>query len=187
MLSSRDCCTLSAFSKEYASVNELGSDVVTSKTSGQFATKSRTLAETPAPVSMSMISATSSSSVIFLNKNARCRSFRLFMATTPDPPDINPISKGPCVMMSEIFMFLYTTSFKVCLGTCPNMTSTFASPKSASKTITFLPRRDNATARFVDTEDLPTPPLPLVMAMTLEDLWTWGSWLIFIIFLSGCA
>ena len=54
------------------------------------------------------------------------------------------------------------------MGLKPNITSTFAKPISASKIKVFFPKRDKAIARFTEKLVLPTPPLPLVMAIGLQ-------------------
>ena len=47
-------------------------------------------------------------------------------------------------------------------GVTPQSRSRFARPKSASTSVTFLPRAPSASARFRARFDVPTPPLPLV-------------------------
>src|SRR5690606_23937521 len=54
----------------------------------------------------------------------------------------------------------------VCFGERPRKTSTFASPRSPSKSTTRRPAALMAAARCTDTLVLPTPPLPPVTAMT---------------------
>jgi hypothetical protein len=49
----------------------------------------------------------------------------------------------------------------------PSSTSTLASPRSASTSITSRPVAAMDTARLVETVVLPTPPLPPVTAITL--------------------
>src|SRR5271170_86194 len=49
----------------------------------------------------------------------------------------------------------------------PRTTSTFASPRSASTSMTSRPCAAMDTARLADTVVLPTPPFPPVTAMTL--------------------
>ena len=92
--------------------------------------------------------------------------FRLLSPTTLEPAEIKSMPKGPFEMMLFIVWFSYITSARVYLGITPNITSTLARPKSASKIITFFPSLLSQTARLTDVLDLPTPPLPLVMVIT---------------------
>lgn len=55
-------------------------------------------------------------------------------------------------------------------GSMPSKILTFARPVSASNRHTLLPRVARAMARFTDVVVLPTPPLPLVIVMTLAVL-----------------
>ena len=68
-----------------------------------------------------------------------CSLYRLFKPIIPDPPDIKPILSGPGVIISVICFPLYIKSERLYCGIAPNITSTFARPKSASKIITLFP------------------------------------------------
>ena len=71
---------------------------------------------------------------------------------------------GPLVMISSIFLLRKTTSDKLYSGKTPNITSIFASPKSASNISTRYPNFLNCTAKFTAVLDFPTPPFPLVIS-----------------------
>ena len=121
----------------------------------------------PAPVSISIKSVSSSSSIRLLTRRVSWFFVRLFIPVIPFPPEIKPISIGPSVIISRIFLPWYIISLRLYLGIAPNITSTFASPISASKIITFFPSLRSWTARLTAIFDFPTPPFPLVIVMTL--------------------
>ena len=103
----------------------------------------------------------------------------------PEPPDIKPTFSGPLVIISERDFPLNIRSERLYCGLIPSITSMLARPKSASNTTTFLPSLLSEIARLIARFDLPTPPLPLVMVITLDSTGTAFSALI--IFLRFCA
>ena len=142
---------------------DVGSGVTTRTTSGLIMTNSITESVIPAPVSIITTSYIWSSFT-----NSEIKSLILALSSvassdTPEPPEINPIPSGPCVMISVIDLLLCIRSNKLYCGRIPSMTSTFANPKSASNTTTFLPRRASSSAILTDNVVLPTPPLPEVI------------------------
>ena len=126
-----------------------------------------TLGDIPAPVSIIIISASASRSDSLLTSLLICSWSRLTRLAIPEPPEINPSPSGPSVIISLISLPLNIRSLKLYSGITPNITSTLARPKSASSIITFLPILVNSSARLTERLDLPTPPFPLVTAITL--------------------
>ena len=159
---------LNALRSAYESVIDVGSGVVTSIVSGLATRNSITAGDIPAPVSIIITSAIPSSSESLLTSLLTCSLSRLTSFAIPEPPDMNLIPSGPSVIISSSSLPANIRSLRLYLGITPNITSILASPKSASSIITFFPILVNCTARLIEVLDLPTPPFPLVTAITRE-------------------
>src|SRR3990167_275084 len=83
----------------------------------------------------------------------------------PEPASSTLKPPGAWITASSSVALPVKTSCRVILGCRFSTTSRLARPRSASSTSTRWPRRVRAAARLADTKVLPTPPLPLVMAM----------------------
>jgi len=88
------------------------------------------------------------------------------MLWVPEAAGTMRIPPGPCNSTSRSSQRPSMTSASVRLGVSPSRTSTFASPRSASSSMTRRPSSASARDKFTDTLVLPTPPLPPVTAIT---------------------
>ncbi len=122
----------------YASVIAVGSAVVTTMTSSADATKLTTFFETPALVSIIMISVSDKEYNSWI-KAARSSSFKFAILENPDAPAMSLIPKLVSMMISDIFFCFLITWYKLYWGTTFIITFTFASPRSASMSTTFFP------------------------------------------------
>ena len=87
--------------------------------------------------------------------------------TIPEPASKTEKPPGARMIASSSLALPVNTSCNVTLGYRLSTTSRLARPRSASSTSTRWPRLARAAARLADTNVLPTPPLPLVTAITL--------------------
>src|SRR5579863_1935618 len=92
---------------------------------------------------------------------------RLAMCFMPEAAGTICRPCGPVTMASSSEHWPLITCPRLNRVCSPSSTSTLASPKSASTSITSRPCAAMATARLADTVVLPTPPLPPVTAITL--------------------
>ena len=158
---------------------------MTSNTSELASTMSITASDIPAPVSIIITSAIESSSYIIFTIPEIWSLDKFDNSLIPEPPDINPIFSGPRQIISFMPFLPYIISAILYLGLVPSITSTLASPKSASSITTFFPSLPSCIAILTDIFDLPTPPFPLVTVITLARCCC--IFCCFIIFLSCCA
>src|SRR6266850_2024312 len=92
---------------------------------------------------------------------------RFAMRLSPDAAAITCSPCAPVTIASSSRHSPLTTWPRLKRGLSPSITSTFASPRSASTSRTSRPRIARATPRLTATVVLPTPPLPPVTAITL--------------------
>ena len=117
---------------------EVGSGVATNRTSELAKTKSITESEIPAPVSIITTSAILSNSYIIRTRLCIWSLFKFVSSRKPEPPEINPIFSGPGETTSRRAFPWNIKSARLYSGRMPSITSTFARPKSASRTTTLL-------------------------------------------------
>ena len=84
----------------------------------------------------------------------------------PEAPGTIRTPRGPSIRISSSGSEPSRKSSSVCCGVSPSRILMLARPVSASKMQTRLPWRARLIARLVVILVLPTPPLPLVIAMT---------------------
>ena len=84
----------------------------------------------------------------------------------PEPPGMKSTPYGPWTSTSARSMSSSRRFSRYFFEDEPSTMSTFAMPRSASRIITRLPTARRAMARLTVKFVLPTPPLPLVTAMT---------------------
>ncbi len=132
--------------------------------------KLTTVSEIPAPVSiMSASTALPSSLKAFINPvcSAGVRFAILFM---PEDAGIIFIFDGPSTIISSSDLSPLTTCERSYSVFKPNKTSTFAMPKSASSNNTSFFCLAMDMAKLTDILVLPTPPLPLLIAIVFNGL-----------------
>ena len=95
-------------------------------------------------------------------------SSRFASSSTPLLAGTTRIPSGPSSTMSSMRRSPRIASWRSYWGEMPSRRSTFASPRSPSSTSTRVPCLASAIARFVTMFVLPTPPFPLVTAITLR-------------------
>jgi MinD-like ATPase involved in chromosome partitioning or flagellar assembly len=85
-----------------------------------------------------------------------------------DDTDKNFTPQGPSARISSTLTLSLMRFNKLYFALAPKTIFTFAIPKSASMMRTRYPICDKAIAKFTDKFVLPTPPLPLLTAITLD-------------------
>ena len=88
-------------------------------------------------------------------------------AARPRPPGMILTPAGPSSRISCSSQRREKASVSVCRALTPAMSSMFPNPRSASRMATDRPMRARASARCKVRKLFPTPPLPLVSAITL--------------------
>src|SRR6267154_672397 len=146
---------------------DAGSSQTTTSTCWAAWLKVSTLSCSPAAVSTIITSTRWYRSLKARMMPACSVSERLAMRLMPEAAGTICSPWGPVTMASSRAHSPLTTCPRWNRVFNPSTTSTFASPKSASTSITSRPCAAIDTARFADTVVLPTPPLPPVTAMTL--------------------
>ena len=92
---------------------------------------------------------------------------RAVISCTPEAAGRIFMRPGPGMTMSASNFSPRITCDRLNCGVRPSRTSRLPKPRSASKTSTFFPKRHRVKPRLATMLVLPTPPLPLVMAMIL--------------------
>jgi hypothetical protein len=149
---------------------DVGSGVATTSTSSASDTVYSTTSEMPAPVSSSTRSKRGATASITFCSCSRTSGVMREYSTMPDPASSTEKPPGAGRMASSSELLPVNTSCSVILGNRFSTTSRLARPRSASSTSTFWPWRASAAARLALTKVLPTPPLPLVMAVMRDRL-----------------
>ena len=95
---------------------------------------------------------------------------RSAIVRSPDEAGTMRTPDGPVMMACSSCASPRIKCARLQAGCKPSRTSTLARLRSASMSMTLRPRCASATDRLTETLVLPTPPLPLVTAMTLVGL-----------------
>ena len=184
------CSLFRIFINAYASVNEVGSSHTTTMMSCEAFEKLNTMSEIPAAVSTISTSICERSSLKARIRPACCVGDNSAIDCVPDVAGAIFIPCGPVTNTSSSVHSPESTWDKFFSTRKPNITSTLARPRSASRTITRLPCFAMAIAVFNVMFVLPTPPLPPVTAITLINrdcfiflkLLAWSSIILLMLF-----
>ena len=141
--------------------------MATTSTSEASDTENSTTSEMPAPVSSSSTSKRGIRVRTTCKNSSRTSGVRREYSTMPEPASSTEKPPGALTIASSRVALPVNTSCSVTLGCRFSTTSRLARPRSASSTRTRWPLLARAAARLADTKVLPTPPLPLVIAITL--------------------
>src|SRR5688572_4893726 len=120
----------------------------------------------PAALSTTITSSGTSSCEKACTRPTCCCGSSSVMCRLPEAAGTISRPLGPCSTVSRSSQRPAKTSARVKRGDRPSITSTLARPMSVSSSKVRWPALTSEAARLMETEVLPTPPLPLATAMT---------------------